>query len=330
MPGYKRDIVMRVVPLNGAETIHWFADRLTDLGVHQRCNVTYPRSMQMREDINRVLRPVVYAKRAIVQIEVLMVSMEDQWFLEEIAEALDDTDNYSVFLSLDGGVVEREVVWGGESGISPMPISGKTVVGATYMLSLQTKEPIGPRGPMMTDPAIGMEFLPDGGMESWTSGTTMQAWTASGACTLAQETTVIAAGANSAKFTRTDGGSAAVFNPTVSLTGFRQGSWYRFRSQVRGTAAMASAVRCRVFNTTKSVGVESDGKTWSLSGDLISKASITGAFDSLDAYFRFPTTFTLTDSISPRFQGYWTGGESLYYDELSVYGPVLRPGYSTW
>jgi hypothetical protein len=330
MPGYKRDIVMRVVPVNGAETIHWFADRLTDLGVHVRCGVTYPRSMRMREDINRVLRPVVYAKRAMVEIEVLIVSMADHWFMEEIAEALDDPANYSVFLSIDGGVVEREVVWGGESGIAPQPIRGKTVVGATFMLSLQTKAPIGPRGPMMTDPGFGTEMLQDGGMEEWTSPTALKAWTWTAPATLDQESTIVAQGSFSAKCTRDDGGSSRVFQTTTGVLTFRQGCWYRFLGSVRGTAVMANAVRFRVFNSITNEAVGSDGKTWSASGDLILRSSITGSFDPLEAYFRFPSNLAAGHLVQPRFQGFWTASEALYYDGLSIYGPVLRPGYSTW
>jgi hypothetical protein len=328
LSGYKRDIVMRVVPVNGAETVYWFEDRLTDVAGHTRCTVTYPRTMQMREDINRAMRPVVYAKRAQIQIETIIWTMADHWFLQEIAEALDDPAYYSVFLSLDGGVVEREVVWLDANGIPPMPIRGKTVVGATFTLSLQTKYPVDRRGPMMTDPTTGMEFLPDGGMEAWTSGTTLQAWTFS--MTLAQEATIIAGGTYSAKCTRTDSGTSANFQPSAGLTTFRKGVWYRFRAKVRGTAVMASAVRARILNSTQNLAVGTDGKTWSASGNLILKDSITGAFDSLETHFRFPPELVYGDSVLPRFQGLWTGGESLYYDEMSVYGPALRPGYATW
>jgi len=93
---------------------------------------------------------------------------------------------------------------------------------------------------------------------------------------------------------------------------------------------MADAVRWRVYNFRTLEGVTSDGKTWSSIGNLVYRASIVGSFDSWDVYFRMPDNHYDSDQVMPRFQGYYTGGQSLYYDDVSIFGPVLRPGYATW
>lgn len=324
--GYKRDIVMRIVPVNGAETVYWFTDRLTDLGMHIRCTPTYPRTMTVHEDLNRVLRTNVQRKSAQIQIEVFIATMTDQWFLQEIEEALDDSANYAVFLSLDGGVVERQVVWLNSEGVAPQPLRGKTVVGATFVLSLQTKAPVGPRGPMMTDPGVGAELVQDGGMEQWPT----QSWEATGTLTLAQETTIISGGVSSAKVTRADTSFQDFRSLTAAEFRLRSGVWYRYRAMVRGSVAMANAFQLRLSNSTQAKEVAPDGKTWGASGTVFLTASVTTDFALMEGYFRRYPQDPGTDKYRPRHVGTWTAAESLYYDDVSVYGPVLRPGVATW
>jgi len=326
MPGYKRDIVMRIVPENGAESVHWFTDRLTDLGAHMSCTPGYPIEARTRRDLNRVLRRRVYARRATAQIDVLIATMADQWFLQEIEEALDGK-GYSVFLSLDGGVVEREVIRNGDTGLAPNPLKGKTVVGATFSLSLITNGDIGRRGPMMTDPGVGQELVQDGGFEQWPT----QSWEALPTIVMAQESTILTGGASSAKITRVDG----TFNdlrplPTATF-GLRSGAWYRYRCMVRGTGAFTNAFQLRMSNYTKTREANPDGKSFGPPGINVLVASVTTSFALMEVYFRRdPLDTAGTDKYRPRHIGVWTTGESLYYDDISVYGPVLRPGYATW
>jgi hypothetical protein len=325
MPGYKRDIVMRIVPENGAESVHWFTDRLTDLGAHVSCTPGYPIEARTRRDLNRVLRRRVYARRATAQIDVLIATMADQWFLQEIEEALDGK-GYSVFLSLDGGVVEREVIRNGDTGLAPNPLKGKTVVGATFSLSLITNGDIGRRGPMMTDPGVGQELVQDGGLEAWPT----QSWEAVPTLVMTQETTIVSGGVSSAKVARVD----AAFNdfrPTNAASfSLRSGVWYRYRAMVRGSVAMTNAFQLRISNSTQAKEVAPDGKTWGASGTLFLTSSVTTSYALMEGYFRRYPQDPGTDKYRPRHVGLWTSGESLYYDDISVYGPVLRPGYATW
>jgi len=117
---------------------------------------------------------------------------------------------------------------------------------------------------------------------------------------------------------------------TPYLQGLKQGRWYRFRAKAQASAAMADSFRVRIQNVTRSVNVESNGKTWSASSTFIFGQPAVGSFTAFESHFRIPSTFASTDIIRPDFSGFWTGTQSLYYDASSIFGPALRPGYSTW
>jgi len=332
MSGYKRDIVMRLVPKNGGETVYWFEDQLTDAGGHTRCTVRYPETMTMREDINRNLRPVIFGVRPEVDIECQIATMADQAFLAGIEDALLRPREYQVFLSLDGGVVEREVVLA--SGSMPDPLRGKTYVGARFQLSLRCKSMIDRKPVMTTDPLTGAEFLADGSVEAWSGGAPVTWSGTSGVGTVAQETTIIASdgGLSSAKVTRSDSGTFFQFAPSGrALQNIREARWYRWRFSVRATAAMSNSLRLRITNSTKGLFVNSNGKTWDTSShNFVFQDAPVGSFSQVDAYFRASSAFEPDDLLVPQLCGNWTASESLYYDAMSVYGPALRPGYSTW
>jgi hypothetical protein len=324
--GYKRDIVIRVVPTNGAETVHWFTDRLTDLGMHVNCTPTYPRTMQMREDINRVLRPVVFCKRVRVIIEVFIASMADQWFLQEIEEALDDPTNYSVFLSLDGGVVEREIVWDGAEGLNPQPLRGKTCVGATFVLSVQTKAPIGTRGPMMTDPVVGSELLQNGSFEQWGGAGDVQGFTevvAGGTAT--QETSLVhTAGGSALKLDRTGAGALWVQQDDISL---KREAWYRISGWFRSSSTGRG--RIQLSNQRLGIALVNDGKTWQGTTQYALDLAVTTAYAYSELYFRADPSFLASDDYR-WFSLAYDNPSTLYHDDCSLYGPVLRPGVATW
>ena len=339
MSGYKRDIVIRVVPMNGAESFHWFADRLTDIGGHVRCTPSYTRQMRMREDLNRIKRPVVFARRVAVSIEVFIATMADQWFLQEIEEALDDTQKYSVFLSLDGGVVEREIVWGDDQGMSPMPLRGKTIAGATFTLNVQTKEPILPRGPMMTDPGFGMEYVENPGLEEWVGGQPTgwggDASNGGETLTITQETTIISEGASSAKLVRSAGAQYLEFKnrPSVGITTLLRGRWYLARMLARGGSTIANAANIDlIWQKTGVVGgvnASPDGKTWVAGQNLVAPTGVVSTgWTTLSAHFRMPSDFIPGEHVYFRTNCYYTG--TIYIDDCSIYGPALRPGVSTW
>jgi len=333
MSGYKWDPVFRVVPVNGSETVYWLADRLTDCGGHNRIVLRYVESQNIREDINRSLRPVVFGLRPEVEIECQIFSMADQFFLAEIESALLQPRDYAVYLSLDGGVVERQVVLSRVS--NPEPLAGKTIVGAVFRLGLRCVDLIATKPAMMTDPGTGEELTQNGGFEGWTGGVP-DGWNgSSGVGTVAQETTIINPGGSvsSAKVTRSDAVTSFLFTQSLKRVP-KQGAWYRYRGYVRSSVDLAlsgsGAYRVALMNNAGTLYVASDGKTWSASGNLILGASLSASFTQYEAYFRMPTTIKDADGLNLRHQGYWASGESLYYDDESVYGPVLRTGYATW
>lgn len=330
MSGYRWDPVVRVVPVNGAESVFWFTDRLTDLGSHTRINLRYVEQLTSREDINRTLRPIVYGLRPEVDIECVIYSMADHQFLADIESALLDTQFNDVFLSLDGGVTERRVVLGGVA--DPQPLAGKTIIGARFTLRFRCADLIARRPAMMTDPDLGAEFLPDGSIEDWTAGQPTKWSGTGGIITVAQESTIKIDGSYSAKVTRSDGSTFGQFYTPSGIPALSTGRWYRYRCRARASLAdMPNSLRVQIFNVTRNLFVASDGKTWDVTGDLISTACpFSPGWPTQQAYFRIPTGWSSSDLIVLRHSGYWTASESIYYDALSIYGPALRTGYATW
>jgi hypothetical protein len=325
---------MRIVPVNGAETIYWFADRLTDIGSHTRCAVSYPRAMTMREDINRVMRPVVHAKRVNVSIEVAILSMADHAMLQEIEEALDDTGNYAVFLSLDGGAVEREVVWMGDGGLSPQPLREKTILGARFELALQSKHPIGKRGPMMTDPGVGEEILQNVGFEDW-PGASPPGWGDSGDYILTKETTIKHGGANSGKIERSDAVSFGALASDNIGDRLRSGVYHRLSFWVISGGATipvsgTGPIAVYIYNSTLGQTIMPDGHSIAVTDVVMPIAPVTGSWVQHTAYFRVPQTWLRAHYVDFRFQGYWAGATPIYHDDVSIVRQVLRPGYATW
>lgn len=333
MSGYSWDPVVRVVPFNGAETVYWFADRLTDCGGHTRISLRYVEDQTIREDVNRNLRPTVNGLRPEVTIECVIASMDDQRFLAEIESALLSPKRCAVFLSLDGGVTERQVVLA--SSTNAEPLAGRTILGATFKLSLKCVALIGERPAMTTDPGLGTEYVSNGGFEEWSGGVPAGGWNgSSGVGTVAQETTIVNGGASSAKVTRSDGVTSFLFYSLLKRVP-PQGMWLRFRGSVRSTVDLAAtangAFRVAFSNIAPSLYVSTDGKTWdSGNNSLLLKSSLAASWTTYETYIRMPSTIPASDAVLLRLQGYWASGESLYYDDLSVYGPVLRPGVSAW
>jgi len=336
MSGYRWDPVFRVSPVNGSDTYYWLADRLTDLGSHTRIGLTYVESMNVREDVNRSLRPAVFGLRPEVTIECTILSMADQQFLGEIEDALLRPGAYAVFLSLDGGVIYRRVILASVSNASPL--AGKVYVGASFVLGLRCVDLIPSKPKMLVDPLIGSELVQDGGMEEWETAAQLKSWTTTtGVLTIAQEATIIRSGTFSTKATRSDSGTSAIFQNRSGATTINPaiGSWYRFQAYAKGSIDMVAGAsgpfRVSVYNNTLAEQVLLGGKTVGTGSDLLAPVGVLAASWTLqEGYFRIPSTWLPAHDIYSRFQGYWTGGQSLYYDDVSVWGPILRPGVATW
>jgi len=331
--GYRWDPVFRVVPFNGAERVYWLADRMTDLRGHGRAVVRYQEDKENRIDLNREMHSTVRGLRPEVDLECTIFSMDDQAALAEIESALLQPRRYFVYLSMDGGHVERRVVLNAASDITP--VAGKTIVGAVFRISVVGAKLIDERPTMMVDLGLGEELVQDGGFEQWVAGVP-QAWSgSSGIGTVAEESTIVRSGLRSAKVTRSDGLTSFVFQEELRHAP-KTGGWYRYRGYGRSSIDLALAAAgpflVAIWNFTKDIYVASDGKTWDATSgnNLVLGATLAASFTQFEAYFRASSVFLPTDRVYLRHQGYWAGTQSVYYDDESIYGPVLRPGVSTW
>ena len=93
-----------------------------------------------------------------------------------------------------------------------------------------------------------------------------------------------------------------------------------------------NAYRLQIFNASRATSVSSDGTTWGNSSqDLIPSAAIlNGTWADYETYFRLPRDVDPLDAIYPRLCGYFGEVSEVCYDEMSIYGPVLKPGVATW
>ena len=332
MSGYKWDPVWRIVPRNGGETVYWMSDELTDCKGHNKITLQYAESMNIREDINRSLRPVVHGVRPEVEIECQIFTMDDQAFLANIESALLLPNHYNVFLSLDGGVTEREVVIKGVS--NPTAIRGKTVLGATFTIAVRCVDLIPRRPAMMTDPLTGGELIGNGGFEDWNTGVPVGWSGSSGVGTIAQNTANPNTGLSCVQITRSDGSTYFQFNPSVSgIPGILDGKWYRLQVSYRGATAITDALKCEI---TRSLGstlqyLQTDMTSWATTQAFAFVETPPGPaiWAAAETYFRGPNDSLSNVAIRPRFNGYFTGA-NLFLDDVSIFGPVLRPGYATW
>jgi hypothetical protein len=335
--------VFRVVPRNGSERIYWLADLLTDARGPTSVGLRYVPDEDVRTDVNHSLRTEVYGLRPEVEIGCQILSMTDQQSLAEIESALMTPRACDVFFSLDGGVTFRQVVKSG--GGDPVPLAGKTFIGASFRLGLRCKHLIDRLPKMAVDPGFGAELLQDGGVEGWSAGQPVN-WTNTVAATavVSQETSILrgAGSVSAARVTRTaagtppDGTSFFAFAPLlVGMSRLKRGSWYRYRGSVYGVGFTNPGMRVQIYNSTKQIGVAPDGKTWGgASQDLIPAGTIlSNAWADFEGYFRMPVgaaQFVEADFVVPRMAGYFGASNAVVYDDFSVYGPVLRPGIATW
>ena len=150
MPGYEWKTQVRIVPQNGLEETIVFATAFSDAGGPVRVDLRYEEVIVEREDVNRVLRPLRLGFRVSPDFTFDIVTTVDQANLAKIANRLMSPD-FNLFLSLDAGVVEREIEM--TRAPSPDPLGGKTANGARFRLGTECIELI--------------DEIPDIGTGSW-------------------------------------------------------------------------------------------------------------------------------------------------------------------
>ena len=339
MSGYKWDPVIRVVYFNGGEAVYWFSDRLTDLGQHTKVELSYPEVQEIVEDLNRSLRPVIYGVRPEVSIFVHILSMADQMFLAEIETALLSPELCSVYLSLDGGVVDREVVI---AAPVPMdPIRGKTYIGATFTLSLRCKDVITQKPSMATPPTPPHNLLNNGTFDDLPDANVLtnsgfetgliSPWIAGGG---AFGTASIVSTANTLEGTyclqlaRTSGPGG--FNTIQNKTGFVSGKWYMLTARYRNLAAEIQAQIALTVTSGAIVGWQYNPVTdlWQVGAvDVLLTTNLGTAWQFIEVPVLISASIAVGDTIQVQLispTAATTG--TLFFDEVEFHGPFNQPG----
>jgi len=142
MAGYKWHPWIKMIPYDGATETLDLLVVFSDLSGPQSHDVSYLPEIDGADDINRAARPISFGFRPVVTLRMLVFTMSDHQNYSKILNWLADPRmgrendfGAGVFLSLDNEQTYRRVVMGSHGG--PNSISGKTVVGAAFDLTLR-------------------------------------------------------------------------------------------------------------------------------------------------------------------------------------------------
>ncbi len=135
--GFRWWPVLRCVPDNGAEETIDLRAVLTDLGGPMKTDAKYSALQERRETINRRIVPAPFGFRAEIILTLDILTMADAANWTKIVNRCMSPD-WTVYLSMDGGVTERQVFLSRMDG--PDPLGGKTHVGGRFLLGLTTAE----------------------------------------------------------------------------------------------------------------------------------------------------------------------------------------------
>jgi len=327
--GYEWQPIFRMVPDDGPEQVIVLRSSLTDVGGPGRIRLAYRPVFTRAEDVNRRLAFQRFGFRAAVGIAAEVATMADQAALATILSRL-HSDQWRIYLSLDGGVVEREVELASNSG--PDAIAGKVSVGASFELGLEAIDLIDTIPAMMTDPGGGVELVQNGSFDHWTAATNAQAWAESATGgTINQDAAQQRTGLACMRMDRTGAGTILVDQDGLVL-GLSAARLARLQVAVKGSASSAAILKVQLYNNTRALTLSSTG-TWEqdVSGPYAIVAPLTTSYVLHELEFRVPTTFAKTDSYKVAvFRTDGTVGLSIYVDDLSIRYPVLGVGVATW
>lgn len=331
MTGYKWDPVWRFVPQNGRSSVLVQASAFTDLGGHVKADVKYKLDSEDRDDVNRVLRPLNFGFRPEVRFSYSIFTMEDQANLATIANALIDPA-IDVYLSMDGRVTERRVVL--VDAPSPKAVRNKTVIGADFELSVRCADLLDVLPNMATDPGYSKEFARNGDFELWSSATDVDAW---GESPLG-DGSITQYGAGEQRSGTLAVGLESVSNDvylTQSLTTFRPGATYRLSAWVK---AFSGAPQVDIMIYNQAVGAtryyrpmySSWGTTYG-AGAYTYRPTSSYADYTFDFRMDYEPGVTEESTVSMWVVNRNISGSSVaVWDDLSLIGPVLPSGVSTW
>lgn len=325
--GYKWRPTVRIVPQNGRESVTDLSTSMTDSLGASKITLDYKAEMARRKDANHADRSTVFGFRPIVTLEFSVLTMADVQHLAAIAAAA-NVSGTKLYLSLDGMCVEREALLVDFNG--PTALAGKTIVGAEYSLKFECVDLIEQPPDLMTDPQKSKEYVQNGGFEQWGSATSPFSWTTEvdANCSVNEDTADEAEGATCARIDTTAAATPIVYQ---GITNIRPGISTVFSMYHKVTAG-GSYARVYFRNLDRNKSWNRASQSWQdgvPSVNLIAEVSSTG-WQLSTVPIPISADFVLSDTYSLVIFLLATGAQSLYLDAVSLAGPSLAEGYSTW
>lgn len=130
--GYEWYPILRMSPENGSDVTINFRQEFTDANGPTKTHVGHSLERDLREDVNRSLRATYHGFRPEARLTLEILNMEDHQVLAQILERA-VSPAWTLYLSLDGGDTEREVILTEYRG--PKAIKRKTYLGAEYEIA---------------------------------------------------------------------------------------------------------------------------------------------------------------------------------------------------
>lgn len=136
--GYEWIHRIRAVPLNGSARTYQLNQIFSDASGPTKTDVRYDVVKDSRYNVDRWADPLIHGWRVRVILTLEIVTMEEEHWLAEILNRLSDREEWTIYLSLNGGTTEREIVLRDFKG--PTPLGGKTHAGAQFVLDVECVE----------------------------------------------------------------------------------------------------------------------------------------------------------------------------------------------
>jgi hypothetical protein len=167
------------------------------------------------------------------------------------------------------------------------------------------------------------EQLVDSGFEIWSSGSALTNWSTSGVVTVAQDAVEKFAGTYSCKATRSDGVTfSSVTSGTFNLP---LRSWVFVAARAKGTSAVIQGLRLRFFNPRTGLSWSELDQDWNSGGSFYRNVIPTDYTRAAGWIPLFDGGLLGSDVYRMELAGYFPGGESVWYDDATVFGPFVRP-----
>ena len=334
--GYRFDPWVRYTPKAGRPEEVWLFGAFTDARGPVWCRPDYRPDTVRRVDVNRRVSRLERGIRCVVDFRFEIAAIADQTNFAKLMSRLGRPDLWKVELSLDGGIVWREIKRSSVDG--PDPLAGKPFVGARYQTQVECVDLLPDYPDMNADaPGTFREMLRDTSLEDWTSATNLRYWTTEGIPTngsLNQDSSQLVTGNYSARLDRSVAGAGnAVDFYVPTLSGWVPNKWYRVTGWHRANTSITDGVEFVIVRTSPSLLYwrHSNPGWWATHGGSAEWLDTSTDWKKETLHFQFDQSFGLTDVMSVRcvHRGPLTS-DQIFYDDVSCIGPVRKPGINGW